>query len=707
MRTTHHRLGRAITLALGLAAALPVGAQGRPANGAEADAAITAQGRAITIDVLANDAERGADVRVAIVSRPANGSAVVQGGLVRYTPRPGFVGTDRFEYMAAGRRRAGFATVTVDVGRALVLRGRVTDGPIANAEVDASLGDHVFATQADANGDYSLEVIAVGGGGMLTVGAQGVGDQSAANFVSVAGEFDRLVQEAGEDGVLTRDENNQVQVTNVSTAQAYLMQVANGGAPVTTDAALVAARESVDNAQLLRLAGAIKLVVDGGHSLPEGTGDTLALISDPAALEGFLAAVEAEQPGALAETMNAIAGDPNLTTPSTAADFVGGTTLVFELGRPGTISTGYISGHRMELNADGTGAYVMNAPNADPSVSWTFEDGRAVIIPNSPAVQLSFPFIEGKGQVRQLSTTSRYEISRLYAGENGRDSLAVTTTVHLSYPDNPELPPETRVGTATNFGIRDSGLLGFAAAEVAGTTRSLYISDTPYRDSNFSGAALHTFAADGTGSRADGRAFTWTVNGQGRLLVAYPDGTSASYARLNDDGRKGEGIAADWRSGDGRRSAAQSLSMVRDPAAGFTTDGAQRDWQSGFYLSRTTATPDNTDFWIALGAAQQGWVVSYGPGGPFVTRVGWNVVDGVMDAPYYRNGSNQPVHFCQLGVNGCYLWMQRRWTPVAADGDRIYVLEEFLRDIDGDGDLDVFNQRNNFYEAGIAPDFAR
>ncbi|MES2858484.1 MAG: Ig-like domain-containing protein [Pseudomonadota bacterium] len=707
MRNTHHRLGRAITLALGLAAVLPVGAQTRPANGVEPDAAITAQGRAVAIPVLANDAERGTDVRVAIVSRPANGSATVQGGIVRYAPRAGFTGTDRFEYMAASPRRAGFGTVMVDVGRALVLRGRVTDAPITNAEVDALLGDHVFATQADANGDYSLEVIAVDGGEMVTVGAQGVGVQSTANFVSVAGEFDRLAQEAGEDGVLTRDENNQVQVTNVSTAQAYLMQVANDGEPITSDTELVAARESVDNAELLRLAGAIKLVVDGGYALPAGTGDVLALISDPAALEPFLAAVEAEQPGALAEAMNAIAGDPDLTVPATAADFLGGTTLVFELGKPGTISTGFVSGHRMELNADGTGAYVQNAPNANPAVSWTFEEGRAVIVPHSPAVLTNFPFIAGVGQVRQLLSTSRYEISRLFKGADGRDSLAVTTTTHATYPDNPELPPETQVGTSTNHGIRDIGLLPFQAAELAGSTRSLYISDTPYRDTNFSGAALHSFAADGTGTRQDGQGFTWTVNLEGRLQVAYPSGAQASYARLNFDGRKGEGIASDWRSVDGRRSAAQSLSMVRDAAPGFTVETAQRDWQSGFYLSRTDATPDNTDFWIVLGAAQQGWAVNYGAGGPFPLRIGWTVTEGMMQAPYYRNGSNQPVHFCQIGVDGCRLVMQRRWTPVAVDGARIYVLEEFLRDLDGDGDLDVINQRNNFYEAGTAPDFTR
>lgn len=697
----HHNgcKARALLLCSGLLLAVPPAmALGvRPAN----DSALTARDREVLVDVLANDTGLVPAQLLMVRTRPAHGTAQVIDGKIRYVPAAGFTGRDRFTYLAKKGRNAGTATVLVDVGEALVLRGKVTDEPIADATVQASVDGHTFVTQADADGNYSLEVIGVDGG-MVTMGAQGTGAQSAANFLSVVGDFDRLQQEAGSDGELTREENNQVQVTNLSTAQAHLLQVANDGAPITDDAQLVAARESLDNGQLLRQAAAIKLVVDGGYPLPEGIVDTLSLISDPAALSGFIATVNADDPSAFDDAIAQTASDPELTVPTSASELVGSYTLIFDLGAPGAISAGYIQGDRVTLEADGTGSYVEATPNPDPSVTWTYDDGRAVIIPNAPIQSTSYEVIDGIGQVRRLHTSTRYEISRLFDG-NGRDTLAVSNTYSYSYPDNPGIPGGTRTDTATNTGIRDdAGILPFSASELADTTRALWVAGTPYANANFTGTDLFTFQSGGTGQRGDGPAFDWSVDPLGRLLVAFADGDQAAYARIKRDQRKGEGITAEWRADDGARSAAASLSMVAEGFQ-FTAANAQRSWRSGFYVSRSA--PDDNDFFVVLDAAQIGWEVSYAGTNTFPTPVGWTVDGGVMDATAYRDGSNQPVHYCDVGIDGCYIWLVRRWRPVAADGDRAYVIEEFLYDNDGDGDIDLTNQRANYYDIAAAPPF--
>jgi outer membrane autotransporter protein len=65
------------------------------------DEATTAQGRAVTIAVLANDSDiEGDALSIASVSQPQNGTAVVSGTSVTYTPNAGFSGTDRFTYQA-------------------------------------------------------------------------------------------------------------------------------------------------------------------------------------------------------------------------------------------------------------------------------------------------------------------------------------------------------------------------------------------------------------------------------------------------------------------------------------------------------------------------------------------------------------------------------------------------------------------------------
>lgn len=679
--------------------ALALGA--RPSD----DTALTARGRAVTVDVLANDAGLASPQVMQVRSQPAHGTAQLVGTSIRYVPEAGFTGRDSFTYLVKKGRNVGWATVTVEVGEPLLLKGRVTDAPIANATVNASVDGHHFTAQADAEGFYSLEIIGLDGG-MVTLGAQGGAKQSTVNFLSVLGDFDRVLAEAGDDGELGRDENNQVQVTNLSTAQAYLLQLANGGAPITDDAMLEAARETLDSAQLLTMAAAIKLSVDGGYPLPAGTSDTLSLISDPEALEAFLGAVEADDPDALSEMINTIAADPNLTVPADPDALLGTYTLAYHLGAPGTVNTGNIQGERLTLDAGGGGSYVTSVPNADPSLEWSFDaaTGRAVAIPLNPTPLISYPVIDGIGQVRQEITTTRIEVAKLFDGA-GRDTLAVTKTTTFSYPENPELPSGSETGTSTSTGIRDEdGILPFTAAELQGTTRSMWIAGVPYQSSNYTGAALFTFESGGSGVRGDDVPFSWSIDPLGRLLVDYADGTESAYGRVRQDGRKGESLAAEWRGADGTHSGALAISAIADGFA-FTPATAQNDWRSGQYVSRVFFEPNNTDFFLVFGAGQAGWHVSYSATEAWPTAIGWTVNGGMVDALYYRNGANQPVHSCEVGVDGCYIWQIRRWHPVAMDGNRAYVIEDFLVDFEGDGTFEVTTQRGNFYDATPALPF--
>lgn len=81
------------------------------------DSATTAPGVAVTIDVLANDADPDGDaLTINIITPPSNGTAVVESGKVVYTPNPGFSGTDSFTYTVTdGKGGAATATVTVTV----------------------------------------------------------------------------------------------------------------------------------------------------------------------------------------------------------------------------------------------------------------------------------------------------------------------------------------------------------------------------------------------------------------------------------------------------------------------------------------------------------------------------------------------------------------------------------------------------------------
>ena len=94
-----------------------------PAPIAADDSATTTEGVAVSVTVLANDADpAGAALSVVDVTPPAHGTAVRQpDGTVKYTPAPVFTGTDSFRYTIAAADRTASATVTVTVVGPVVL----------------------------------------------------------------------------------------------------------------------------------------------------------------------------------------------------------------------------------------------------------------------------------------------------------------------------------------------------------------------------------------------------------------------------------------------------------------------------------------------------------------------------------------------------------------------------------------------------------
>ncbi len=82
-----------------------------------ADRVGTTRNTGVTFDILANDIDVDGDTLFAgDFTRPANGTLAINGGLVTYTPRAGFSGTDSFTYRPFdGTLQGDVTTVTIDV----------------------------------------------------------------------------------------------------------------------------------------------------------------------------------------------------------------------------------------------------------------------------------------------------------------------------------------------------------------------------------------------------------------------------------------------------------------------------------------------------------------------------------------------------------------------------------------------------------------
>jgi hypothetical protein len=120
------------------------------------DTASTAQGVAVTINVLANDSDPDGDaLMVTGVSKPQFGQATTNGQTVTYTPNPTFTGVDTFSYFVSdgkGGTAANSVTVTVN-GPGGVNRPPTAANDSAITAAGVAVTIDVLANDSDPDGD--------------------------------------------------------------------------------------------------------------------------------------------------------------------------------------------------------------------------------------------------------------------------------------------------------------------------------------------------------------------------------------------------------------------------------------------------------------------------------------------------------------------------------------------------------------------------
>ncbi|MDA9860540.1 Ig-like domain-containing protein [Planctomycetota bacterium] len=133
---------------------VPITVQNTPNNPPTAvdDNANTRESVAVTIDVMANDSDIDGDgISLFSVSTPANGIAVINGGVIDYTPNTLFSGLDSFTYQlqdAPGDQDTATVTVTVTANNSPV----AVDDNAGVGENDVVLID-VLVNDSDPEGD--------------------------------------------------------------------------------------------------------------------------------------------------------------------------------------------------------------------------------------------------------------------------------------------------------------------------------------------------------------------------------------------------------------------------------------------------------------------------------------------------------------------------------------------------------------------------
>jgi hypothetical protein len=571
----------------------------------------------------------------------------------------------------------------------LTLTGVVTDAPIANAVVTATLGGQTFTATADANGNYSVEVAIEESatGGFITLTAKGAGSQSYVEFTSLVGAFDALKTQAGSDSILSNSENFATQITNVSTALAVLLQQANGGQPVNSQTLIATLSPTLNGQQLLELATAIKLLVDEAddYPLPSGQTSLHALLTNTTAREQLVADVYEQDPATFNNTSNTIVADSTLTQPITAATLPATLTAATLNDLDVETYAGLDRAVSYTFNTDGTGT--ASTGTWHRNTTWSISGGSVQIAYEHDVFQLGAepvicPQVDGDYGVVEYPFWYTLEGATLTLLHGG--VLATTETRLFANPGCGV--PDTKVVTVARNIFENDDFQAIDIEELRGSTRTLWVYDETVEDPDYPDDATVSIVpdvaelrADGTGSTLTfGKQFTWSLDTSGRVVnVTFDDGVTAKFRSMRDLNDFATDVIYEFTLPTGRRVDARPSLQV-DTQLAFTTENViGRHYRFGIGDAGLPPEFDGFRYRVdADGGGSSEYETTAQDGAVSVVQVNdfqWSIDGNDLLFQYTKTASNN--FNCDLADPMCYVNRELRAVPIARDGERTYWFE--------------------------------
>lgn len=563
----------------------------------------------------------------------------------------------------------------------LTLTGTVTDAPIANAVVTATIGSQTFTATADANGNYSVEIAIEESAtaGFITLTAKGAGSQSYVEFTSLAGMFSALKTQAGSDSILSNSENFATQITNVSTALAVLLQQANNGQPVTSQTLIDTLSPTLNGQQVLELAAAIKLLVDEADDYPMPSGQTSmqALLANTTVREQLVADFYEQDPTTFKNTQNAIVGDSTLTQPVTTATLPASLMAASLTDNDGPTYGDSDRAVAYTFNSNGTGTAASGTWHRN--MTWSISGGSVdVVYDNAVVDQLGvYTAIcpELDGDYSPVGYPEFYNVAGAKLTLLSGGVLATTETRQITSRDCGPYPV-TEVVTIARTVLNADDFLPIDIAELRDSTRTLWVYNTPYDQLGYPTVSIMPDVAElhanGTGSTLTfGKQFTWSLDSSGRVVeVTFDDGVTAKFRSVRELDDVATDVLYEFTLPTGRRvDAGPSLQV--DPQLAFTRENVTgHHYRYG--IGGGPDVPGSKGFRYRFaadgsGASEFEMVDS---GGNLVVQDGldyrWEIEGDDLTLQYTRPDN------CDLIEPSCVLYRDARIIPIARDGARTY-----------------------------------
>ena len=551
-------------------------------------------------------------------------------------------------------------SVTVTVKRkvsSVTITGIVTDKPIANAIVDVSAAQASEQVTADANGGYSATLVVDESevDALVKISAKGVGAQEKVTFVSQLNSVAKLVEQAGDDGILSKEENFAVNVTNVTTAE-YALLTRNNTIFIN-DEELSAALLNVDANEKIELAALIKIVVDNDDfELPEGVESTLDLIDDEQTANEFTEQVNETNPTLLEETKEEIKKDTDLVD-GAKGELTGSYILQ---------SVKYYNAPAYHIDINDNGAAQITAYDTQ-AAQWQYEGNVLTITPTEPLT-----LFKGNSADKGAVTITATSLALTVLGENDVfRTVDIVETRTSTYEDgtveNTEYKATSNLLDKTKtITLSEADLLGDWVLELIDRDNSN--GDEPAEKLRFSAGGKLESLEEGDNNEE----LSWRL-ADNVLVVNYKD--------TKEDGSIEEGEASFWFT----RSLASGYQFVlkdtSDPRWSDTEYGVLLKIDTNLQVSESDLIGRWTGF---IGLQQDLYTMDLFESGELYLDAydlehAWFLDGNVMHRQRFIQNDYTVVRKCDVTESNCYLYEDVRHEIIAIENGYIALEREYIR----------------------------
>ncbi len=567
----------------------------------------------------------------------------------------------------------------------VTLQGKAIDEPIANAEVTAEVSSRTYTTTADAMGNYTLEIGADEDEDLsellVIVTAKGKNEQSHVILKSVVGSFGDILEEAGEDNVLTSDENKNVNTTHVSTAILGLLAIEKGDNYLTDKSSFDDALPTLSGSGVWEIASTVKMIVDYSTQypelgLPEGIDNVWDFAINKNAVNDYLRNIPDLHESLYEDIKNSIFEDTQLfeSTIDTPQRYIEVnnkfmTTTQFTFGGSSNGRMNYAS---IEQS--------LSANNAIDTIQISLE-GKVI---STGSVFKNYMGTEY--QVYQEEIWENIDIKLIESSENA-DLVAIKIDGRYRYQATAFYDFEDELFTKYEVKLFAKSILPITSDDIVGVrmlpayapsldpTEDLDTPYGPFPQIVSTEAAVIEFFESGvaqslSGNFGDG---SWNINGNG-VLVVYLDEAVLEVRKITSNLWAVEaydfaGVPLGFAAG---MSAFEDGALLNDQTAigVYSVDGLISDTSDTYY-------------WFEV---QEGGI-GYQVGGNDSNNNGlleeseynktkffWDIVDGKLQMNIYRNLSNQ---VCTSITSDCYVYLRRTFDMFEKVGDKQFATYQY------------------------------